>query len=140
MTSLSHAFRSDRIRRHGAAGPEWPSPSSIFFGFAELRTDSGVYSIVPPAPMVKRPNSEVFKMKSIAIVLAVATLAVSSLAVSHSAEAAGCLKGAAVGGMAGHYAGNHGLLGAGIGCAVGHHEATKHEREQDRHEGNNEYR
>ncbi|MDB5409039.1 MAG: hypothetical protein JWL84_3951 [Rhodospirillales bacterium] len=43
-----------------------------------------------------------------------------------SAEAAGCLKGAAVGGVAGHEVGSgHGVAGAGIGCAVGHHEAKK---------------
>jgi hypothetical protein len=46
------------------------------------------------------------------------------------AEAAGCLKGAAVGGVAGHYAGHHGVLGAGAGCVIGHHEATKHARER----------
>jgi hypothetical protein len=45
------------------------------------------------------------------------------------ADAAGCLKGAAVGGIAGHMAGHHGLLGAGAGCAIGHHEAAKHARE-----------
>jgi hypothetical protein len=45
------------------------------------------------------------------------------------AQAAGCLKGAAVGGVAGHMAGHHTVLGAGVGCAVGHHEAAKQERE-----------
>jgi hypothetical protein len=50
------------------------------------------------------------------------------------AEAAGCLKGAAVGGIAGHYAGHHGLIGAGVGCAIGHHEATKHAREKAQQE------
>jgi hypothetical protein len=45
------------------------------------------------------------------------------------ADAAGCLKGAAVGGVAGHYAGHHGLLGAGAGCLIGRHEANKHARE-----------
>ena len=40
------------------------------------------------------------------------------------AYAAGCLKGAAVGGLAGH-AVNHGVVGAAAGCAVGHHEANK---------------
>jgi hypothetical protein len=44
------------------------------------------------------------------------------------AQATGCLKGAAVGGVAGHYAGHHGVLGAG--CIIGHHEATKHAREK----------
>lgn len=46
------------------------------------------------------------------------------------AQAAGCLKGAAVGAVAGHVAGHHGTLGAGAGCAVGHHEAKKATREK----------
>ena len=45
------------------------------------------------------------------------------------AQAAGCLKGAAVGGVAGHLAGHHGVLGAGAGCVIGHHEATKRAKE-----------
>ena len=45
------------------------------------------------------------------------------------AHAAGCIKGAAVGGVAGHIAGHHGLLGAAAGCAVGRHEANKHARQ-----------
>jgi hypothetical protein len=48
------------------------------------------------------------------------------------AQAAGCLKGAVVGGVAGHYVGHHGLIGAGAGCVIGHHEATKHARERAR--------
>jgi hypothetical protein len=44
--------------------------------------------------------------------------------------AAGCLKGAVIGGVAGHYVGHHGVLGAGAGCLIGHHEATKHARER----------
>ena len=52
-----------------------------------------------------------------------------------SANAAGCLKGAAVGGMAGHVAGHHGLLGAGAGCALGHHSASKHAREMRNNTG-----
>jgi hypothetical protein len=47
--------------------------------------------------------------------------------------AAGCLKGAVVGGVAGHYAGNHGLLGAGAGCLVGRHYAKKHARQEMNH-------
>jgi hypothetical protein len=46
------------------------------------------------------------------------------------AQAAGCLSGAAVGGVAGHFVGHHGLVGAGIGCAVGHHHAVMRERER----------
>ena len=61
-----------------------------------------------------------------ALVLAVTPIALSST----PAPAAGCLKGAVVGGVAGHYVGHHGLLGAGAGCLIGHHEAKKHAREQ----------
>lgn len=43
-------------------------------------------------------------------------------------QAAGCLKGAAVGGVAGHVAG-HGVLGALGGCVVGRHMANKAARE-----------
>jgi hypothetical protein len=50
------------------------------------------------------------------------------------AHAAGCLKGAAVGGVAGHFLGHHALLGAGAGCLIGHHEAAKHARERAREE------
>ncbi len=45
------------------------------------------------------------------------------------AQAAGCLSGAVVGGVAGHVAGHHGLLGAAAGCAIGHHEAVKRNRQ-----------
>ena len=41
------------------------------------------------------------------------------------AYAAGCLKGAAVGGVAGHMAGHHGKMGAAAGCVVGPHRAKK---------------
>jgi hypothetical protein len=53
------------------------------------------------------------------------------------AAAKGCVKGAIIGGVAGHFLGHHGLLGAGAGCVIGHHEAAKHERERERayHEG-----
>ena len=44
------------------------------------------------------------------------------------ADAKGCLKGAAVGGVAGHVAGHHGVIGAAAGCAIGHHEANKKEK------------
>jgi hypothetical protein len=45
-----------------------------------------------------------------------------------SAYAAGCVKGAAVGGVLGHVSGHHGVAGAAIGCAIGHHEAEKQDR------------
>jgi hypothetical protein len=41
------------------------------------------------------------------------------------AEAKGCIRGALIGGTAGHFAGHHGLLGAAAGCVVGRHEANK---------------
>ena len=53
-----------------------------------------------------------------------------ALAAVSAADAKGCLKGAAVGGLAGHYSGHHGLLGAAAGCAIGRHEANKHDRVQ----------
>ena len=48
------------------------------------------------------------------------------------ASAKGCLKGAVIGGVAGHFTGHHGMLGAGAGCIIGHHEANKHARERER--------
>ncbi len=41
------------------------------------------------------------------------------------ANAKGCLKGAVIGGIAGHYTVHHGLLGAAAGCIIGRHEAKK---------------
>ena len=64
------------------------------------------------------------------------TLSILALAVLIAAgwtptpvQAAGCLKGATVGAV-GHYAGHHGVLGAGAGCVIGHHEASKYAREK----------
>lgn len=48
---------------------------------------------------------------------------------------AGCIKGAVIGGVAGHLAHHHAVIGAITGCAIGHHmavERKKHEREQAR--------
>ena len=67
-------------------------------------------------------------MKKIMLLVA-GVLAVSSIAISQPASA-GCLSGAAVGGVTGHFIGHHGLVGAGIGCAVGHHRAVVRERER----------
>jgi len=38
---------------------------------------------------------------------------------STSAEAKGCIKGAAVGAVAGHVADHHGVVSAAAGCAIG---------------------
>ena len=77
-------------------------------------------------------------MKSILIPTTLA-LALTAWLTPAPVQAAGCLKGAAVGGGAGHFAGHHGLLGAGAGCVIGRHEANKHARERsekDRASGN----
>ncbi|HEY0182110.1 MAG TPA: hypothetical protein VGC09_04815 [Rhodopila sp.] len=60
-----------------------------------------------------------------------AGLALAMLTMAGAAQAKGCIKGAIVGGVAGHMA-HHGVLGAAGGCAVGHHMATKREREAER--------
>lgn len=44
---------------------------------------------------------------------------------------AGCLTGAAVGGVAGHVVGHHGLLGAAAGCVVGRHESNARRERND---------
>lgn len=57
--------------------------------------------------------------------------AASLLAGGSPALAKGCLKGAAVGGVAGHYVGHgHAVLGAAAGCWYGHHRAAKAARAQ----------
>ncbi|MGP0149058.1 hypothetical protein [Pseudomonas oryzihabitans] len=60
------------------------------------------------------------------------TLALSALLLGASQVtfAAGCIKGAVVGGAAGHVAGGHGVAGAAAGCAIGHHEANKKAKEE----------
>jgi hypothetical protein len=58
-------------------------------------------------------------------ILTCAVLAFAIAATSGAAEAKGCIKGAVVGGAAGHFAHHHGVLGAAAGCAIGHHEASK---------------
>lgn len=50
-------------------------------------------------------------------------------AMASPADARGCLKGAVVGGTAGHFAGHHGLLGAAAGCVIGRHRANEQSRE-----------
>jgi len=44
--------------------------------------------------------------------------------------AKGCIKGAIVGGAAGHYTNHHGVLGAAAGCVIGRHYAKKRAREE----------
>ena len=64
------------------------------------------------------------------ITVAVATILMLAMA-APAANAKGCIKGAVVGGAAGHYVGSgHGALGAAAGCLVGRHHANKQERQQ----------
>ena len=53
-------------------------------------------------------------------IFAMACATALSLASINGADAKGCIKGAIVGGVAGH-----GKLGAAAGCVIGHHEANK---------------
>ncbi len=60
-----------------------------------------------------------------------AALACAALAIPATADAKGCLKGAAVGGVGGHMIGRgHAVAGAAAGCMAGHmhakHKAMKH--------------
>ena len=59
-----------------------------------------------------------------------ATLAAFSLiGTGPAAEAKGCIKGALVGGVAGHYVGKgHAVAGAAAGCLAGRHIAKKKAR------------
>ena len=62
-------------------------------------------------------------------VLAAVTAALLLTAQTVTADAKGCIKGALVGGAAGHMVG-HGKMGAAAGCVVGHHNANKKQRQQ----------
>lgn len=57
------------------------------------------------------------------------SIAVAALIAVLPVSAKGCLKGAAVGGVGGHVAGHHAVLGAAAGCVVGHHRAKVKDRE-----------
>jgi membrane associated rhomboid family serine protease len=60
----------------------------------------------------------------------ISVIAALLLAVSGSAFADGCIKGAAVGAVGGHVAGNHAVVGAVGGCVVGRHLANKKAKEK----------
>ena len=68
-------------------------------------------------------------IKTTASVLAIIAL----FALAPGAQAKGCIKGALVGGGAGHMVG-HGKIGAAAGCVVGHHNAKKQEKQQQQTE------
>ena len=62
--------------------------------------------------------------------LIAATLMLSLASTGAAYAKPSCAKGAIVGGVGGHVAGKHGLLGAAAGCAIGHHMAKKQERQE----------
>ena len=53
------------------------------------------------------------------------SLLIVAIGASAPAQAKGCIKGALIGGTAGHFARHHGVIGALAGCAIGHHQANK---------------
>jgi hypothetical protein len=71
-------------------------------------------------------------MKWIAVTTGAAALFMAAAAIPAAppAHARGCLRGAVAGGVAGHFVHHHGLIGAGVGCVIGHHEAAKRDRER----------
>ncbi|MCU6452773.1 hypothetical protein LPN01_01630 [Sphingomonas sp. A2-49] len=57
--------------------------------------------------------------------------AATALVGAQPALAKGCIRGAAAGGVAGHYVGKgHGLMGAAAGCIAMHHHYAKQARAQ----------
>jgi hypothetical protein len=70
-------------------------------------------------------------MKKVGTAIALAMIVMTPLvmlAAPSPAQAKGCIKGALVGGVAGHYAGRHGVLGAAAGCIVGRHQAKRQQQ------------
>lgn len=57
--------------------------------------------------------------------------AAAMLVAAQPALAKGCIRGAAAGGVAGHFVGKgHGVAGAAIGCVAAHHHYAKQARAQ----------
>ncbi len=66
-------------------------------------------------------------------ILIPAALAITVMSAAFTAPAqAGCLKGAAIGALAGHFVGGHSVLGAGAGCVVGRANSNRRYDERDR--------
>ena len=57
-------------------------------------------------------------------IVGAAALLISATLIPSAANAAGCIKGSIVGGVAGHMVG-HGKAGAAAGCVIGHHKANQ---------------
>ncbi len=127
------------LAREDDAVVAWHCGSGADLGrFASMRLalDSlpGAFGNSAPRSNVERNIQGSRKASGASVLKAVlsAFVLIGAVAISAPAPtyAKGCLKGAAVGGVAGHVAGHHGVLGAAAGCAVGHHEANKHQKQQ----------
>ncbi len=86
-----------------------------------------------PCVMSKQKTEGSQKVNRIMLSAAGAAVFIAG-AITVPADAKGCLKGAAVGGIGGHMAG-HGMAGAAGGCAVGHHMAHKKEKRESNKSG-----
>ena len=67
-------------------------------------------------------------MRVIAILAATAALTLSA---AGAAEAKGCIKGAIIGGVAGHYLADRGIVGAVAGCLTGRYIASRNAKRRD---------
>jgi len=61
------------------------------------------------------------------MILAAAVLLAGSAALPRDAQAIGCVSGGLAGGVGGHIAGGHGVIGALGGCVAGHY-ANKYQK------------
>ena len=91
----------------------WPIPDTVAFRYC--RRTVGMATWLPRLFSPLEPDMKI----RILVATAIAAMTLSAGA----ANAAGCIKGAAVGGVAGHVAGHHGVAGAAVGCVVGRHRA-----------------
>ncbi len=64
------------------------------------------------------------------VVATLSTVALLTLASAGAAEAKGCIKGAIIGGLAGHYLAERGVVGAVAGCIGGRYLANRRARQQ----------
>ncbi|CAA2138085.1 MULTISPECIES: hypothetical protein [Methylobacterium] len=64
------------------------------------------------------------------IVATLSALALLTVASTGAAEAKGCIKGAIIGGLAGHYLAERGVVGAVAGCIGGRYLANRRAKQQ----------
>lgn len=74
------------------------------------------------------PNTEEF-MKKPLVIMVLCCFPAIAFTVPAEARPGGCIKGAIVGGIAGHFMG-HGGIGAAAGCAYGMHRRNEYDRQR----------